>query len=58
MPSYKTYSTEQYTKFLKNSTSNNFGLSDDKLADWFMGQAGAVPVISSYGVTKENLLST
>ena len=58
MPSYKTYTTEQYTKFLKNSTSNNFGLSDDKLADWFMAQAGAVPVINSYGVTKENLLST
>ena len=58
MPSYKTYTTEQYTKFLKNSTSNNFGLSDDKLAEWFMGQAGSVPVINSYGVTKENLLST
>ena len=58
MPSYKTYTTEQYTSFLKNSTSNNFGLSDDKLADWFMGQAGARPVITSYGVTKENLLST
>ena len=58
MPSYKTYTTEQYTKFLKNSTSNNFGFSDDKLADWFMAQAGAVPVITSYGVTKENLLST
>ena len=55
MPSYKTYTTEQYTKFLKNSTSNNFGFSDDKLADWFMAQAGAVPVINSYGVTKENL---
>lgn len=58
MPSYKTYSTEQYTSFLKNSTSNNFGLSDDKLAEWFMGQAGAKPVINSYGVTKQNLLST
>ena len=58
MPSYKTYTTEQYTSFLKNSTSNNFGLSDEKLADWFMAQAGARPVITSYGVTKENLLST
>ena len=35
MPSYKTYTTEQYTSFLKNSTSNNFGFSDEKLADWF-----------------------
>lgn len=58
MPSYKTYTTEQYTSFLKNSTSNNFGFSDEKLADWFMGQAGARPVINSYGVTKQNLLST
>ena len=56
--SYKTYTTEQYTKFLKNSTSNNFGLSDEKLAEWFMSKAGALPVINSYGVTKENLLST
>lgn len=58
MPSYKTYTTEQYTSFLKNSTSNNFGFSDEKLAEWFMGQAGARPVINSYGVTKQNLLST
>lgn len=58
MPSYKTYTTEQYTNFLKNSTSNNFGFSDEKLADWFMGQAGARPVINSYGVNKQNLLST
>lgn len=58
MPSYKTYSTEQYTSFFKNKTSNNFGFSDEKLADWFMGQAGAKPVINSYGVNKDNLLST
>ena len=58
MPSYKTYSTEQYTNFLKNSTSNNFGFTDEALADWFMGQAGARPVINSYGVNKQNLLST
>lgn len=58
MPSYKTYTTEQYTNFLKNSTSNNFGFSDEALADWFMGQAGARPVINSYGVNKQNLLST
>lgn len=58
MPSYKTYTTEQYISFFKNKTSNNFGLSDDALADWFMAQAGARPVINSYGVTKENLLST
>lgn len=58
MPSYKTYTTEQYISFFKNKTSNNFGLSDEALADWFMGQAGARPVINSYGVTKANLLST
>lgn len=58
MPSYKTYSTEQYINFFKNKTSNNFGLSDEALADWFMGQPGARPVINSYGVTKKNLLST
>ena len=58
MTSYKTYTTEQYTSFLKNSTSNNFGFSDKELADWFMGQVGARPVINSYGVNKQNLLST
>lgn len=58
MPSYKTYSTEQYINFFKNKTSNNFGLSDEALADWFMGQPGARPVINSYGVNKQNLLST
>ena len=58
MPSYKTYSTEQYIKFLKNKITSNFGLSDEELADWFMGQPGAIPVITSYGVTKKNLLST
>lgn len=58
MPSYKTHSTEEYISFLKQSTSNNFGFSDEQLADWFMGQPGAVPVIRSYGVNKQNLLST
>lgn len=58
MPSYKTYTTDQYINFLKNKTSNNFGLSDETLADWFMGQPGARPVINSYGVNKQNLLST
>ena len=58
MPSYKTYSTEQYINFFKNKTSNNFGLSDEALADWFMAQPGARPVINSYGVNKQNLLST
>lgn len=58
MPSYKNYTNEQYEAFLKNKTSNSFGLSDEKLADWFMGQAGASAVINSYGVTKSNLLST
>ena len=58
MPSYKTYTTEQYIGFLKNNTSSNFGMSDEALADWFMGQPGARPVINSYGVNKQNLLST
>ena len=58
MSSYKTYTTEQYIKFFKNKTSSNFGMTDEALADWFMGQAGARPVINSYGVTKQNLLST
>ena len=51
MPSYKTYTTEQYTSFFFFFTSNNSELSDEILADWFMGHAGAVPVITSYGVT-------
>ena len=58
MPSYKTYTDAQYKAFLKNKISSTFGLSDEKLADWFMSQAGAKPVINSYGVTKKNLLSS
>lgn len=58
MVSYKTYTTEQYISFFKNTTSNNFGFTDEALADWFMGQPGAKPVINSYGVNRSNLLST
>lgn len=58
MPKYKDYETDQYTTFLKQPYSNNYGISEEKIADWFMAQAGARPVINSYGVTRSNLLST
>lgn len=58
MPSYKSYSIEQYQAFLSQPFSNNFGIAENDVANWFMQQAGARPVINSYGVTKENLLST
>lgn len=54
----KKYSTEEYKAFLSQPMSNNFGFSKEGIADWFMAQGGARPVISSYGVTRENLLST
>lgn len=58
MPSYKSYSIEQYQAFLSQPFSNNFGISENDVANWFMQQAGSGAVRSSYGVTKENLLST
>lgn len=54
----KKYKTDEYIKFLSQPISNNFGFSKEGIADWFMAQGGARPVISSYGVTRENLLST
>lgn len=58
MPKYKDYETDQYTAFLKQPYSNNYGISEERIADWFMSQAGARPVITSYGVNRSNLLST
>lgn len=58
MVSYKTYTDEQYQKFMSTKYSETYGISNKKLASWFMGQAGAHAVISSYGVTESNLLST
>lgn len=58
MPSYKTYTTEQYQAFLSHDFGDSFGIKDEDLATWFMNQAGARPVINSYGVTRDNLLST
>lgn len=58
MVSYKTYTDAQYKAFLKNKISSKFGMTDKELAKWFMNQAGAQPVINSYGVTESNLLST
>lgn len=58
MPTYKQYTTQQYQDFLSQPFSSNFGFSENQIADWFMAQGGARPVINSYGVTKANLLST
>lgn len=57
MPSYKTYTTEQYQAFLSQPFGYDFGVSDETIAQWFMIQPGARPVINSYSVTKANLLS-
>lgn len=54
---YKDYTNEQYNKFLSNKFNNNFGLSEEKIIDWYFGQAGAQSCIASYGVTKSNLKS-
>lgn len=58
MPVYKQYQTNEYTNFLKQPYSNNYGISEERIADWFMAQGGARPVINSYGVNRANLLST
>lgn len=58
MPSYKTYTVAQYEAFLSQPFSENFGITEKTMAQWFMKQNGAKPVINSYGVTYENLLST
>lgn len=58
MPSYKTYTTQQYEAFLSIKFNDNFGFSEEKAADWFMKQPGARAVINSYGVTKDSLLKT
>ena len=58
MPSHKTYTIEQYEAFLAQPFSNNFGISEESCANWFVNQAGARPVMNSYGVNKSNLLST
>ena len=54
----KKYKTEEYIKFLSQPFKNNFGIKKDDIANWFMAQNGAQPVIRSYGVTKKNLLDT
>jgi hypothetical protein len=58
MPVYKNYTTEQYTTWLQQPFSNNYGISENTIADWFMGQNGSYAVRHSYGVTRENLLNT
>lgn len=55
---YKEYTNDQYAAFFKNAFNGNYNYTEDRMADWFMGQAGAQSVIGSYGVTKSNLLST
>lgn len=58
MTVYKKYTTEQYTSWLQQPFSNNYGISENTIADWFMGQNGSYAVRHSYGVTRENLLNT
>lgn len=56
----RNYDLDTYKKFLNSdgSSNNDFGISDDTIINWFMGQAGARPVINSYGVNASNLKST
>lgn len=56
----RNYDMDTYKKFLNTdgSSNNDFGISDDTLINWFMGQRGAGPVINSYGVNASNLKST
>ena len=58
MVKYKEYTNAQYEAFLKSDFTANFGISEDDIASWFVQQAGAQPVMSSYGVNESNLKST
>lgn len=57
---YKKYSQETYEKYLSLSAraDNDFGVSEDTLINWFVQQAGAKPVMNSYGVNADNLKTT
>lgn len=54
---YKEYANDDYSKWLSKPFSDNYGITEDTIANWFMAQRGAKPVINSYGITKANLLS-
>lgn len=56
----RNYDMETYKKFLNTSASadNMFGLTEDQIVNWFVNQAGARPVMNSYGVNASNLKST
>lgn len=58
MATYKEYNNDQYLKWLSRPFSENYGISEESIASWFVTQRGASPVMNSYGVNKDNLLST
>lgn len=55
---YKDYETEAYVTWFNQSIQENYDITEEAIADWFVKQNGAKPVMNSYGVNKDNLLST
>lgn len=57
MPKYKEYSMKEYEKMLSDDFSNNYGISEEKIAKHFMEAKGAQAVISYYGdITYQRML--
>lgn len=56
MPIYKKFKTETYESFLQDSYNNNYGISEEKIAKYFI--ESKTYVVKQYGLTYENMLST
>lgn len=56
MPTYKKYPTKTYESFLQDSFNNNYGISEEAIAKYFV-KSGTY-VVGQYGVTVSNMLST
>lgn len=56
MPKYKNHKTETYEKFLSDEFNNNYGLTEEQLAKYFIDSG--TYVVGQYGLTYENMLDT
>lgn len=56
---YHQYTTEQYTQFLKAPFSSDYGISDEKIAKYFINYNNSYlqAAIKAWGMTKSNLIS-
>lgn len=56
MPTYKKYKNKQYESFLQDSFNNNYGISEEAIAKYFVNSG--TYVVGQYGLTVSNMLST